>query len=246
MSIDGAAISSCSRAEFVPVPGGGLLCVTFTAPDRPDGAVLLCHGLGGDQRGPADLFVELAQAAVLAGRVAVRFEFRGAGESSGELADATLESMLEDVSAVVARVRELWPGGRVTVAGHSIGGVVAVLAGHRKELAADDVVCISADLRPYNYGADAPVLFGRDTEYFPAAFARQRAELDLTTVPMPLPCTFVTGTDERPGIIDTAQALETLGVRVYRIAGGDHLLTAHRAELAALAEKVFAEGGVDG
>jgi pimeloyl-ACP methyl ester carboxylesterase len=220
----------------------GWVAVSVAVPANADGSVVLCHGLGGDRRGPADLFVELAGSAQSAGRAAIRFDFRGAGESSGELAEVSVDSMIEDVSAVVARAREIDPGGPVTLAGHSIGGVIAALAAAQPGFPIDDAVCLAADLAPYDYGADAPVLFARDTDYFPVEFAVRRAALDLTSARFAVPFHFVTGTDERPGILATARALAGRGVPVHRLAGADHLFTDHRRELDEVVRSVFARG----
>ena len=51
----------------------------------------------------------------------------------------------------------------------------------------DDAVCIAADLLPYDYAAREPLLFGRDTEYFPHAFAAERRALDLSEAAFVVP-----------------------------------------------------------
>jgi pimeloyl-ACP methyl ester carboxylesterase len=238
----GAIRAIRSWEETVSTVDGGWLAMSVDVPPEPDGAVVLCHGLGGERRGPADLFVELAEAACAAGRAAVRFDFRGAGESSGEFADTSVDSMLDDVRCMLRRTRELIPLGPLTIAGHSIGGLIAGAAATRTDVDVDDAVSIAADLRRYDYAANGDVLFGRDTEYFPASFAQQRARLELTGAAFAVPVTFVTGTDERPGIIETADALTRRGIPVHQVAGAGHLFDRHRTELTAVARSVFHTG----
>jgi pimeloyl-ACP methyl ester carboxylesterase len=227
--------------ETVPVEDGWI-AMSVVLPDDPQGTVVFCHGLGGDRRGPADLFAGLATATVTVGRAAVRFDFRGSGEASGELIDTSIGSMLDDVRAVVDRVQTLVPAGRTTLVGHSIGGVVTALAATDPSGVVDEVICIAADLTPFDYGADKPVLFARDTDYFPVGFAAWRATLDLTRADFRVPFTFVTGTAERPGILTTARLLGARGVPVRQIEGADHLFTRHRDQLGAVMKSVLASG----
>jgi alpha/beta superfamily hydrolase len=63
------------------------------------------------------------------GASAVRFNFRGVGDSAGVYADGVGER--DDATAVVAYARERWPGLPVYLGGFSFGGAVALAVASR-------------------------------------------------------------------------------------------------------------------
>ncbi len=62
-------------------------------------------------------------------RPAVRFNFRGVGESQGEYAQGDGET--EDARAVIEWARERWPAAEIWLAGFSFGGFVALRSAAR-------------------------------------------------------------------------------------------------------------------
>jgi alpha/beta superfamily hydrolase len=60
------------------------------------------------------------------GLLALRFNFRGVGESEGVYGDG--EGEIQDLIAVADYVRLRWPGALIWLAGFSVGGVVAARA----------------------------------------------------------------------------------------------------------------------
>lgn len=114
---------------------GQSLCGMLHLPDgveAPVPAVVLCHGFTGHKIEAHCLFVKMARALSVVGIGALRFDFRGSGESDGEFREMTVSREIEDASAAVDF---LVADGRVDserlgVLGLSLGGCVAAcLAG---------------------------------------------------------------------------------------------------------------------
>jgi pimeloyl-ACP methyl ester carboxylesterase len=85
-----------------------------------------CHGFLSDKSGS---YEERCERAVEEGYEAVRFDFRGCGESDGAFVDQTLGDKLDDLSAVLA----YFDPDTVALFGSSLGGAVALHATPREE-----------------------------------------------------------------------------------------------------------------
>ncbi len=70
----------------------------------------------------------ICEAASAAGCAALRFDFRGRGESDGDPSILTVSNEIEDFATAVASVRERGYS-RVLAVGSSLGGTVAILTG---------------------------------------------------------------------------------------------------------------------
>lgn len=96
-------------------------------------AVLMCHGLAGTKVGKQRMFVRLATQLAEAGIASFRFDFRGHGDSEGELQDVTLEGEVSDaLKALDFLTRQ--PGidtSRMGILGRSLGGAIAIMAASR-------------------------------------------------------------------------------------------------------------------
>jgi dipeptidyl aminopeptidase/acylaminoacyl peptidase len=107
---------------FLHLPGG--------TGRRP--GLVLCHGFGGSCRGAGH--PELAQALTQAGYVALRFDFRGCGQSEGKRGDVIVDEEIADlrraIDFLIAQPRV--DAARIGVIGASLGGSVAI------EVAASD------------------------------------------------------------------------------------------------------------
>lgn len=114
------------------VKGEALFGVLHLPERNPAPAVALCHGFTGHKAEAHRLFVHAARAFAQAGVVALRFDFRGSGDSAGEFRDMTISREIEDASAALDFLQEraeVDPG-RLGVLGLSMGGCVAAcLAG---------------------------------------------------------------------------------------------------------------------
>lgn len=96
----------------------------------PFPAVLFLHGFTGSKHEVHRLFVTTARELARRSIAALRFDFRGAGDSAGEFHQLCLSSMLQDVAAAMQFVRQrddINPTS-LGILGYSLGGLVAQLA----------------------------------------------------------------------------------------------------------------------
>jgi alpha-beta hydrolase superfamily lysophospholipase len=90
-------------------------------------AVLMLHGFTGNRIENHFLFVKMARRLAAAGYYAMRFDFRGSGESEGAFKDMTVPAEIDDAKVALAWLRnqpEVDPE-RVVILGISMGGAVA-------------------------------------------------------------------------------------------------------------------------
>lgn len=95
--------------------------------------VLICHGFVGSRIGVDRLFVNTARELAAKGYLAVRFDYLGCGESSGVYGQEGVDSMIAQTRAVLdyaLGVGDIDPT-RVTLLGHSLGGMIALLTAVR-------------------------------------------------------------------------------------------------------------------
>ncbi|QKV91641.1 alpha/beta fold hydrolase [Streptomyces sp. NA02950] len=98
------------------------LAGTLVRPQEPTTrAVVLVHG-GGVTREEGGFFTRLATGLAEAGIASLRFDLRAHGESGGRQEELTLSSILNDIRAVLAYVREATEAEEVTLLGASFGG----------------------------------------------------------------------------------------------------------------------------
>lgn len=93
-------------------------------------AILMCHGLAGNKIGRYRSYVTSATELVKKGFTVLRFDFRGSGDSEGELQDMTLTSAVDDTLIALnflVQDPQVDPN-RIGLFGRSFGGAVAVLA----------------------------------------------------------------------------------------------------------------------
>ena len=99
-----------------------------TSSPRP--CVLMLHGFTGTSIEPHRLFVTMARAFANAGIAALRFDFRGSGQSEGVFSDMTLTRELEDALAAIAVLEgrsDVIDRARTGILGLSMGGLMAAL-----------------------------------------------------------------------------------------------------------------------
>jgi len=131
--------------------GGEKIAGMLHVPEKtPAPAIILCHGFTGQRIESHRLFVYAAREFCRKGFVALRFDFRGSGESEGLFESMTVSREVEDLENALD-----WIIGRndvlkdlVGVVGLSLGGVVSLLTAARDKRI--KVVCTwssPADLR---------------------------------------------------------------------------------------------------
>lgn len=96
-------------------------------------AVALCHGFTGNRIETHRLFVKMARLLAASGIAALRFDFRGSGESEGDFEQVTVSGEITDALAALDFLRkqpEIDPN-RIGLIGLSLGGCVATCAASR-------------------------------------------------------------------------------------------------------------------
>ncbi len=95
--------------------------------------VVFCHGFTGNRIEVHRLFVKMARQLAANGIAALRFDFRGSGESEGDFEHVTISDEIVDTLAALNFLRSQLEidGARVGIIGLSLGGCVAACAAAR-------------------------------------------------------------------------------------------------------------------
>jgi len=116
----------------VPVAGGSLAMILHLPGGGPAPLIVACHGLGASK--DSDKYLLLGAELSGAGFAVGRFDFRGAGESTGLPAEATVSTRIEDALAVLdylGRDPRL-NSARCGLVGSSMGGFIALHVAARR------------------------------------------------------------------------------------------------------------------
>lgn len=114
-----------SRAKGVKLAG------TFTKPkgEGPFPTVVFISGSGPQDRDESLMghkpFLVLADYLTRQGIAVLRYDDRGVGKSTGDLADATTKDFAEDTAGAVAYLKGRKDVGKIGLLGHSEGGIIA-------------------------------------------------------------------------------------------------------------------------
>ena len=147
----------------VMIPGTGFnIAATVTTPTAVAGrlrhpAVILVAGSGPVGRDSVifgvPVYAQLAGALAERGFLVVRYDKRGIGQSGGRTESATIQDYADDVLSVVRwlRRRDDVDRTRVSVAGHSEGGAVAMIAASKED---DDITSLVLIATPGTTGAE--------------------------------------------------------------------------------------------
>ncbi len=107
-----------TEKHFIEVEDGESVAAVHHKNDSDDW-IFFCHGFGSNKEGS---YERRAKKAVEEGYNAVRFDFRGNGESDGDFIDQNLSSKIKDLETVI----EFFEPGSYLVFGSSFGGKVAL------------------------------------------------------------------------------------------------------------------------
>jgi len=96
-------------------------------------AVALFHGFTGTKIEPHRIFVKMARRLMFHGIAALRFDFRGSGESEGDFVDMTVEGEISDALRALdfLQAQPEIDSDRLGVLGLSLGGLVAACVAGR-------------------------------------------------------------------------------------------------------------------
>ncbi len=90
--------------------------------------VVFLHGWTGSRLGPHRMFVHTARQLAADGCYALRFDFRGRGESEGAVSDATIRTMVSDAGVAADFLRRETGADPIVLLGICSGGKVALAA----------------------------------------------------------------------------------------------------------------------
>lgn len=105
----------------------GKLAVVLETPPKKETypIVMIIHGFNASK--DMDLLVELSKQLHKKGIATIRFDFNGHGESEGSFLDMTAYNELEDTRKVYEYINSLPNIKSVSMAGHSLGGVITAM-----------------------------------------------------------------------------------------------------------------------
>ncbi len=124
------------QETFVTLANGVRGTFVHPAASAPTPAVLMLHGFASQRDEVGGMFARLAAALAERGIASLRIDFRGWGESAGEMAESTVGGQVEDARAAYAFLRAdpHVDAERVGLIGFSMGGTIAcLLAGSAAE-----------------------------------------------------------------------------------------------------------------
>ncbi len=122
--MDGEAVARQEVGFFGPAGSRLFGCLHLSGgPTR--GAVLVCPALHAELIANYRKEVLLARALSAAGLAALRFQYRGSGNSEGESRAATFDSMLQDARAAIRHLRERTGADALGLVGTRYGALVA-------------------------------------------------------------------------------------------------------------------------
>jgi uncharacterized protein len=118
---------------FFSREGAQLFAILHRAGETPRTGLVMCHPFGEEKLWSHRVFVSFARALAARGTPVLRFDFMGAGDSSGAMPDTSLDTHLADLEAAIAALRQRVPSiGRVGLAGLRLGASVAALYAERE------------------------------------------------------------------------------------------------------------------
>ncbi len=111
----------------------GVLHLPDPLPPHPVPAVLICHGLAGNKCGKDRIYVRLATELTKRGIAALRIDFRGCGDSEGELAQMSMESHVSDATQALhyLSTHPAIDPNKLALFGRSFGGAISILVAQR-------------------------------------------------------------------------------------------------------------------
>lgn len=97
--------------------------------EKPVPAVIILHGFASHKIGTNRSYIQMADALAEVGIATLRFDFRGAGDSEGDISEMTLSGFVADARLAFEHISEDYriDEKRIGLFGSSLGGAIAVL-----------------------------------------------------------------------------------------------------------------------
>ena len=223
------------QQRFTVTVGGADVVGVVHAPEgpHPTPCVVACHGMGASK--DSDKYLLLGRELPAAGLALARFDFRGSGESGGSHREATIESRVADLEAVLDHLAKRPEcDGRFGLLGSSLGGFVALWVAAGRAAAGAPLPVVT-----WNAPASLRDLPSADPEQAGPALVAEVRRGERAEAPAGVPGCLViqAGRDEvvPPGHGRLLYKRAREPRRLHVIAGADHRLTdmAHRLEAVA-------------
>jgi uncharacterized protein len=117
------------QPHFFQVGAERLFAVLHMPAKPPACAVVICHAIAEEKLWSHRVYVTLARELAARGIAALRFDYRGEGESDREFEETTVATRVEDTVAAAAALRErVGAGVPLVLLGHRVGGSIAAAA----------------------------------------------------------------------------------------------------------------------
>lgn len=133
--------------RIVQHDGAALPLRKWLPKDKPRAAIVALHGMNDYSRAFENPGAYWAKRGI----ATYAFDQRGFGKAPNRGLWAGHETMVADVAAAVALVRNRHPGVPLFVAGESMGGAIALIGGSRGQLNADGLILVAPALRGRRY-----------------------------------------------------------------------------------------------
>jgi uncharacterized protein len=128
--------------RYLCIGGERVFAALHNPSPPPTKAVVICNPLGEEKLWAHRVFVSLARALSSAGIAALRFDYRGEGDSDREFEQTDLETRVTDTSLSIDALREAHPSvSDITLLGLRFGTCVAAAAAVRRSDVARLILC---------------------------------------------------------------------------------------------------------
>lgn len=161
-------------------------CLHKPPPNRRRGcAVLICQPIGHEYINSHRALRQLAVRLAEAGFPALRFDYYGCGDSSGDAEAGTVPQWLEDISTAVSELRQRCGLSRVCLLGLRLGGALsAIVAARRTDV--EGLVLWDPVVRGSSYLEELLALQEEMQRFRPRSGGRRKAQAPLELLGFPL------------------------------------------------------------
>ncbi len=120
--------AASAEESVVTLDNGVVATLAMPQSDTPVPAVLMLHGFASSRDEVGNMYKNLAAELADRGIASLRIDFRGWGESAGNMADTTVSGQVEDAAAAYTYLSGLdgIDAARIGVLGFSLGGSITV------------------------------------------------------------------------------------------------------------------------